>query len=245
MKYIPLIIALLVVLSSCRKDKGKQDEQKPLPPLVKKMEHYITNVGTLISSYTYQQERLQTIAYYSSPPSIFYEYRDEKVLYTEYSSNGTFYNTATYELDENGYIRKFVNSRDSRVNYYKVRPDGFLESEVSVNSNGMPNEQRYYYNSTGVLDSMRAYANGFLKSVTTYTAYDMGRVYTISNDNFGKSFLGRKFKYPPLKSKVLILEGGFTVNVTNTYTYDSQGRIIKDERVASNSDNYIDTYEYY
>lgn len=233
------IAILLVAIISCKKEK----DTAPSVPLVKSWQHNTPNIGQTAYTYEYDKQGKAKLTRIISSVLEF-TYFDDKVLLNYYNYFDLLTYRETIDLDNNGYIIQKHNSQTNQFTYYSVTADGYVKREIQQNG-GATVEDRYHYNTAGLLDTVQSFSNSIPGTSTIYKEYDISHEYTIGNDNIGRSFMGRKFKHPPLKYTRIFPQIGITVNFTHNYTYDAQGRITKDERIATNGDNYTDFYEYW
>lgn len=230
----------LIAVISCKKENGGPSKV----PLIKRWEHYTPFIGQIAYTYNYDgQGRAKGLMVYSNYAEFLYN--DDRIILNYYYPGGTLAYRETMELDNSGYITQKHHNLSNDYTYFKVSADGYLESEVNRDASGDLLETKYYYNGDGLLDSTRQFESNILRSVTIYTEYDLQRDYTIGFENIGRPFMGRKFIHPPLKYRQYNVQLQATANFTHKYTYDGEGRIIQDERVTTNNDNYTDNYEYY
>ena len=151
-----------------------------------------------------------------------YFYAGDKLTIKISKNNNT--RTIIYKLNPQGYISEHTGS-DGITYSYTYNSNGY----IIKTKNNQPDsyERNYYYNaSNGLLDSTRATIGGIWNNSQYYT-YDMNRINTLGDINFGKSFYGSHnlrpfthYEYKYIESNVIK-----TQTIDYLFVYDEKGRI--------------------
>lgn len=148
-----------------------------------------------------------------------------------------------YKLNAKGYIISDTASEGS-IYTYEYNHKGFITK--MYNNEAAPYVLNYYYNaSNGLLDSTRATIGGVWYSTQSYT-YDMNRINTLEDKNFGQSFYGSRHLRPFTHYEYKYTEGNVvkTQIIDYLFTYDEKGRI-KSKSYESVGQKLTNHYTYY
>jgi hypothetical protein len=251
--YSSLLLAVILLLTACRKDSAPVGTPDQPLPLLKSITYTDDLVDTTTSVYDYDAKRhLQKFSTtFKTPTSGGNYYRlftwtGNQVAVKEYDQNnqempGT---TSLYELNGKGFstshvYQSYSNNTNSYIDYknlFEYTPDNYIKrvSNYYVPNNTLMYVYEYQYNGSNLLDSISGSVslgnNNLLKFVVWTFQYEEGKKNTIGNSAMSSSFddvlnLSGKSQPYALSKETLILYNG------------SQKRSIEQE------DNYRNEYD--
>ena len=224
--YVAVIVGFMLV-AACKKDNNKQLSPGQFENLrVKTMSGADAAAGREVI-YTYDAKNRII-----KETQILHGTVTEKISNFSYSGNKLAIerienNTISYryfELTPQGYLKADTAS-GGVIYFYHYNDKGFL---TKVHDNQLQRYERNYYYSTttGLLDSTRATVGGVWNNSQTYT-YDMNRVNSLDEKNFGMLFYGNLILRPFTHYEYKYADGGVIKKqvIDYQYTYDEKQRI--------------------
>jgi hypothetical protein len=224
-----LTIAVILFLSSCKKDNGSSNSNNASQPKAYTEDVRSSVIGNSLITYDLSYDasgRLTAITALPAPPSI-------NFVYTYLATN-----KVTLDLYEGG-----------ALNIHEImwlNSSNYLDTTFQYNDSGDTTTEKYIYNANKQLIQSNVYdystSGTDLYNATNYTYDNFGNVIS-SSDNLGQTIsysyysnlpntlkIGETFLPQPtffIKTEILNTSGSVTTS-THYYTFDSQNRIIKD-----------------
>lgn len=213
------------LLTSCH--KHNDGPSTPPAPRVKSMHD---DRGATTYTYDEKWRLIKYDAHSDADNSIKeYTYTDKTVTVKNYDGSGKYLGTAVYQLNAQGLAISLIDESNVLAATYTYNSNNQisrLQLQRTTAGNPYSWDIKYFYNSSGDLDSSTTWASATnLITVSYYPQYDLTHPTTLGNENLGLSFLGSSSKHPLKQTTAQ----DRTVLFTYIYTYDPKGRIATQE----------------
>jgi len=231
-----LFLAVILLISACRKDRGSVGTPNQPLPLLKSITYTDEWGDTTTSVYEFDAQRhLQKFnTTFKTPTSGGDYYRlftwtGNQVAVKEYDQNNqeTAGSASVYELNSQGFSASHVyksynnntNSYNDYKNLFEYTPDNYIKkiSNYYVPNNSLMYVYEFQYNGSQLLDSISGYVslgnNNLQKFVAWTFEYEVGKKNTIGNSAMSSSFddvlnLGGKAQpYALAKERLIVYNG--------------------------------------
>lgn len=194
--------------------------------------------------------------------SVSYDASDRLLSLVSLKNSGNKF-VYTYNANKSYAVDIFIANALSIHETFFLNSLSLVDSTVQVNDTGDTSTEKYTYNSSKQLVSLKEYFfyNGTPDiNITTYTYDGSGNVTKETSNNPASTTtydyylnlpnnisLGQEFLYrnKNLTKTTTYSSGGITSTATHTYTFDSQNRQTSEKVVADNGDIAIKRYTYY
>lgn len=242
-----LAIALILSVSSCKKEKEAYDPSGALTAVVKSVTH--SNTGTT-DSYTYDAGgRIQLIQSSNGTKTVF-EYADTTLTQTNYEKGEVVVSVTRFALDAQGLVSNSVvtDANGAVVSYHTYTFDDQKQMTAQNNytANHEVNGKLEWVWGGGNMWNYAVYDSAITHTLcNSYLWYYDPATTSVGNANTGKKFFGADSKY--LTRKIV----GYVWGAANTlstfeYTLDSEQRLAEIRTYDYNGIlKNTDSYTYY
>jgi len=222
-----VVMACLILLTACKKDKSGQPVSDPFENL---------RIKTITGADAAENWRAEYI----------YDTQKRVIKETEILWGTQIYKVSDYTYSGNRITKKITEHNSVRYKYYELLPNGYIKADttsegaiytyiyndkgflIKIRNDQTPQtETNYYYNTaTRLLDSIRTTYGGIWNSTAIFL-YDMGRNNSLQNKNTGMAFNADMHIRPVMHYEYKYFEGGSVKTQVTDYlfTYDDKGRI--------------------